>query len=68
MTILVTTSRLENILNIQAFNIRKADWDLFRSHLLQEASVLPNTSDLEELATFFLNATSSIAKASIPKP
>jgi hypothetical protein len=34
MTILVTTGRLENLPDIQAYNIRKADWDLFRSHLL----------------------------------
>jgi hypothetical protein len=67
MTIPATTSRLGNLPDIQAYDTRKADWDLFRSHLLQEASVVPNTLDLEELATFFSNAISSAAKASIPQ-
>ena len=67
MTIPATTSRLENLPDILAFDTRKADWDLFRSHLLQEALVIPDTPDLEELATFFSNAISSAAKASIPK-
>jgi hypothetical protein len=67
MTIPATTRRLENLPDIPAYDTRKADWDLFRSYLLQEASVVPNTPDLEELATFFLNAISSAAKASIPK-
>jgi hypothetical protein len=67
ITVPVTTRRLVNLPEIQAYDTRKADWDLFRSHLLREASVVPNTPDLEELATFFSNAISSAAKASIPK-
>jgi hypothetical protein len=34
ITIPATTSRLENLPDIQAYDTKKADWDLFRSHLL----------------------------------
>jgi hypothetical protein len=68
ITIPGTANRLDTFPDIQAYNTRKADWDLFRSHLLQEASVVPDTPDLEELATFFSNAISNAAKASILHP
>jgi hypothetical protein len=67
ITIPGTVNRLDAFPDIQSYNTRKADWDLFRSHLLLEASVVPDTPDLEELATFLSNAISSAAKASIPK-
>jgi hypothetical protein len=67
ITIPATPSRPETFPAIQAYDTKKADWELFRSQLLQEASVVPDTLDLEELATFFSNAISNAAKASIPK-
>jgi hypothetical protein len=67
ITIPSNPSMLKAITDTPAYDTRKADWDLFRSHLLREASELPKTQDLELLATSFSNAISSAAKASIPK-
>jgi hypothetical protein len=67
ITIPSNSSMLKAITDTPAYDTRKADWDLFRSHLLREASELPKTQDLELLATSFSNAISSAAKVSIPK-
>jgi hypothetical protein len=67
ITIPSNSSTLKAITNTPAYDTRKADWDLFRSHLLREALELPKTQDLELLATSFSNAISSATKASIPK-
>ena len=50
-----------------AYDTRKADWDLFKSYLTQGALELPDTQDLELLATSFAETISYAAKKSIPK-
>jgi hypothetical protein len=67
ITILATTSRLKTRPLVQAYDTKKADWELFTSQLEQEASAVPDTLDLDELAISFSNAISNAAKASIPK-
>jgi hypothetical protein len=52
---------------IQAYDTKKADWELFGSLLKQKETTILYTPDLELLATTFTNAISEAVKASIPR-
>jgi hypothetical protein len=52
---------------IQAYDTKKADWELFSSLLKQKETTIPNTPDLELLATTFTDAVSDAVKDSIPR-
>jgi hypothetical protein len=67
ITIPSNGNKLKAIADTIAYDTRKADWDLFKSYLTRGALELPETLDLELLATSFADAISNAAKISIPK-
>jgi hypothetical protein len=67
MTVPATSIRIIAAPDIQAYDMKKADWELFSSLLKQKETTIPNTPDLEILATTFRNTISDTVKASIPR-
>ena len=67
ITIPQTTEKLQATAKTPAYNIRKANQELFQSLLLKDMVEIPDMPDLEALATSFSNFISRAASTSIPK-
>jgi hypothetical protein len=67
ITIQAKSDRITTAPTVQAYDTKKADWELFSGFLKQTETTIPDTPDLELLATTFTDVISDAVKDGIPR-